>query len=155
MLRSIPKMLAKSLCTVLEGIEGAKDKELYSLCFPILCDLPAYVRRGRLTGLTEDERKVKAIMQTILIRAGVLRNDSEEEWNLWTTRKVIHSEWPKLMKIAVRLQSNRSCSGRIIVRAQERERRRLEPTPENLEAIRRAYIAELVRRGVPEERARA
>ncbi len=61
--------------------------------------MPAYVRRGRLTGLTEDERKVKAIMQTILIRAGVLRNDSEEEWNLWTTRKVIHSEWPKLMKI--------------------------------------------------------
>ncbi len=55
----------------------------------------------------------------------------------------------------MRLQSNSSCSGRIIVRAQERERRRLEPTPENLEAIRRAYIAELVRRGVPEERARA
>src|SRR5579875_2845682 len=99
MLRSIPKMLAKSLCNVLEGIAGVKDKELYSLCFPILCDLPAYVRRGRLTGLTEDERKVKAIMQTILIRAGVLRNDSEEEWNLWTTRKVIHSEWPKRMKI--------------------------------------------------------
>src|SRR5579875_1666244 len=59
------------------------------------------------------------------------------------------------MRIVVRLQSNSSCSGRIIVRAQERERRRLEPTPENLEAIRRAYIAELVRRGVPEERARA
>src|SRR5579875_2848898 len=58
------------------------------------------------------------------------------------------------MRIVVRLQSNSSCSGRIIVRAQERERRRLEPTPENLEAIRRAYIAELVRRGVPEERAR-
>src|SRR5579875_1378013 len=59
------------------------------------------------------------------------------------------------MRIVVRLQSNSSCSGRIIVRAQEREKRRLEPTPENLEAIRRAYIAELVRSGVPEERARA
>src|SRR5579875_2837891 len=46
------------------------------------------------------------------------------------------------MRIVVRLQSNSSCSSRIIVRAQERERRR-------------AYIAELVRRGVPEERARA
>src|SRR5579875_2575797 len=59
------------------------------------------------------------------------------------------------MRIVVRLQSNSSCSGRIIVREQERERRRVEPPPENLEAIRRAYIAELVRRGVPEGRARA
>src|SRR5579875_2863867 len=89
-------------------------------------------------------------MQTILIRAGVLRNDSEEEWNLWTTRKVIHSEWPKLMKI---LRNGKKVQQKKVM--QEEDRRRLEPTPENLEAIRRAYIAELVRRGVPEERARA
>src|SRR5579883_2816543 len=51
------------------------------------------------------------------------------------------------MRIVVRLQSYSSCSGRIIVRAQERERRRLEPTPENLEAIRMAIeiIAEMQR----------
>src|SRR5579875_1142005 len=59
------------------------------------------------------------------------------------------------MRIEVRLQSNSSCSGWLLVSAQEGEWRRLVPTPENLEAIRRAYIAELVRRGVPEERARA
>jgi len=49
--------------------------------------------------LTDDEKKVKEIMQKILMKVGVLKDMSEEEWNLWTTRKVIHTEFPKLIKI--------------------------------------------------------